>query len=75
MVVTLLFFIVDFYLDQIFFPYTFLESEIIMKNLTTPQAILFGLGLIALAIASVPYSSKIIKPAFAMSKNDIRKAI
>ena len=36
-----------------------------MKNLTTPQAILFGLGLIALAIASVPYSSKIVKPAFA----------
>ena len=36
-----------------------------MKNLTTPKAILFGLGLIALAIASVPYSSQIIKPAFA----------
>ena len=36
-----------------------------MKNLTTPKAILFGLGLIALAIASVPYSSKIIKPAYA----------
>ena len=39
-----------------------------MKNLTTPKAILFGLGLIALAIASVPYSSQIIKPAFAFSK-------
>ena len=36
-----------------------------MKNLTTPQAIFCGLGLIALAIASVPYSSKIIKPAYA----------
>ena len=36
-----------------------------MKNLTTPQAILCGLGLIALAIASVPYSSMIIKPAYA----------
>tara|TARA_E500000178_G_C16352553_1_gene458162 strand:+ start:36 stop:242 length:207 start_codon:yes stop_codon:yes gene_type:complete len=36
-----------------------------MKNLTTPQAILCGLGLIALAIALVPYSSKIIKPAYA----------
>ena len=36
-----------------------------MKNLTTPQAILCGLGLIALAIASVPYSSTIIKPAYA----------
>ena len=38
-----------------------------MKNLSTPQAILFGFGLIALAIASVPYSSKIVKPAFASS--------
>ena len=38
-----------------------------MKNLTTPQAILLGLGLIALSIASVPYSSQIIKPAFASS--------
>ena len=39
-----------------------------MKNLTTPKAILFGMGLIALAIASVPYSSQIIKPAFASSE-------
>ena len=39
-----------------------------MKNLTTPKAILFGLGLIALAIASVPYSSQIVKPAFASNK-------
>ena len=38
-----------------------------MKNLTTPQAILCGLGLIALAIASVPYSSQIVKPAYASS--------
>jgi hypothetical protein len=36
-----------------------------MKNLTTPKAILYGFGLVALAIASVPYSSQIIKPAFA----------
>lgn len=36
-----------------------------MKKMTTPQAILFGFGLVALAIASVPYSSKIIKPAYA----------
>tara|TARA_Y100000991_G_scaffold187657_1_gene152749 strand:- start:315 stop:512 length:198 start_codon:yes stop_codon:yes gene_type:complete len=42
-----------------------------MKNLTTPQAILCGLGLIALAIASVPYSSTIIKPAYA--SNSIHK--
>ena len=39
-----------------------------LKNLTTPKAILYGLGLIALAIASVPYSSQIIKPAFASSE-------
>ncbi len=36
-----------------------------MKNLTTPQSILFGLGLIALAIASVTFSSKIVSPAVA----------
>ena len=36
-----------------------------MKNLTTPQAILFGFGLVALAIASVPYSSKVVTPALA----------
>ena len=36
-----------------------------MKNLTTPQAILFGFGLVALAIASIPYSSQIVTPAFA----------
>ena len=36
-----------------------------MKNITTPQAILFGFGLVALAIASIPYSSQIIKPAHA----------
>ena len=32
-----------------------------MKNLTTPQAILCGFGLVALAIASVPFSSQIVK--------------
>ena len=36
-----------------------------MKNLTTPQAILCGFGLVALAIASVPYSTQIVKPAYA----------
>jgi len=36
-----------------------------MKNLTTPQAILFGFGLVALAIASVPYSSQVVTPALA----------
>ena len=36
-----------------------------MKNLTTPQSILCGFGLVALAIASVPYSSQIVKPAHA----------
>ena len=39
-----------------------------MKNLTTPQSILFGFGLVALAIASIPYSSNIVKPAFASNK-------
>ena len=34
-----------------------------MKNLTTPQAILFGFGLVALAIASIPYSSHVVTPA------------
>ena len=34
-----------------------------MENLTTPKAILFGFGLIALAIASVPYSSMLVKEA------------
>ena len=45
-----------------------------MKKLTTPQAILFGFGLIALAIVSVPYSSQIVKPAHAeLYKSDVRK--
>ena len=39
-----------------------------MKNLTTPQAILYGFGLVALAIASIPYSSQIIKPAYASNE-------
>ena len=36
-----------------------------MKNLTTPQAVLGGLALIALAVASIPYSSSIVTPAHA----------
>ena len=36
-----------------------------MKNLTTPQAILFGFGLVALAIASIPESSQVVTPALA----------
>ena len=36
-----------------------------MKNLTTPQAILCGFALIALAIASIPYSSSVVSPAHA----------
>ncbi len=36
-----------------------------MQKLTTPKAILLGLGLIALAIASVPYSSSLVKTAHA----------
>ena len=36
-----------------------------MKSLTTPQAILGGFVLVALAIASIPYSSNIVTPAHA----------
>ena len=36
-----------------------------MKHLTTPQAILCGFALIALAIASLPYSSNIVTLAHA----------
>ena len=36
-----------------------------MKNLTTPQAILCGCALVALAIASIPYSSNVVMPAHA----------
>ena len=46
-----------------------------MKNLTTPQAILCGLVLIALAIASIPYSPTIIKPAYAISNNVVANRI
>ena len=38
-----------------------------MKNLTTPQAILCGLGLIALAITLAPYSSSLVQTAYAAS--------
>jgi len=43
-----------------------------MKNLTTPQAVLGGLALIALAVASIPYSSNIVTPAHAVN-NTIHK--
>ena len=36
-----------------------------MKNLTTPQAIFGGFALVALAIASIPYSSNVVTPAHA----------
>jgi hypothetical protein len=38
-----------------------------MKNLTTPKAILIGLSLIALAIASTPLTSSLVQPAHAQS--------
>ena len=44
-----------------------------MKNLTTPQAILGGLALIALAIASIPYSSNIVTSAHADSHKGIKR--
>ena len=43
-----------------------------MKNLTTPQAILGGFVLVALAIASIPYSSNIVTPAHAVN-NTVHK--
>ena len=46
-----------------------------MKNLTTPQSILCGFGLVALAIASIPYSSQIVKPANANANGVQRVAI
>ena len=38
-----------------------------MSNLTTPKAVLVGFLLLALAIASLPYSARIITPAKAQS--------
>ena len=46
-----------------------------MKNLTTPQAILIGLGMIAFAIASVPFSSKIVTSANASNDKILKIAI
>ena len=46
-----------------------------MKNLTTPQAILCGFALIALAIASLPYSSNIVSPAHAYGEKVQKIAI
>ena len=46
-----------------------------MKNLTTPQAILGGLALIALAIASIPYSPNIVPPAQAYTDRVSKVAI
>ena len=40
-----------------------------MKNLTMPKVVLIGFFLIAFSIASIPYSEKIIKPAFALGNN------
>ena len=46
-----------------------------MKNLTTPQAILGGFVLVALAIASIPYSSNIVSPAQAYTDRVSKVAI
>ena len=46
-----------------------------MKNLTTPQAILCGFALVALAIASIPYSSNIVSPAQAYADRVSKVAI
>ncbi|MDG1272875.1 MAG: hypothetical protein P8P46_00275 [Alphaproteobacteria bacterium] len=46
-----------------------------MKNLTTPQAVLGGLALIALAVASIPYSSNIVTPAHASGIQTCRRKL
>lgn len=46
-----------------------------MKKLTTPKAIFFGFSLIAIGIASVPYSSMLIKPAYGISNNVVANRI
>ena len=46
-----------------------------MKNLTTPQAILCGFALIALAIVSIPHSSNIVSPAQAYADRVSKVAI
>lgn len=38
-----------------------------MQNLTTPKATLIGLSLIALAIATTPFTSGFVQPAIAQS--------
>jgi len=43
-----------------------------MTELTTPKAIFLGLSLIAVAIASVPYSQEIVRKAEAAT-NDVQK--
>jgi hypothetical protein len=43
-----------------------------MTELTTPKAIFLGLSLIAVAIASVPYSREIVRKAQAAT-NDVQK--
>ena len=40
--------------------------------MTTPQAILTGFTLLALAIASLPYSNGLISPAFAYGEQEVR---
>jgi hypothetical protein len=40
--------------------------------MTTPQAILTGFALVALAIASLPYSNGLISPAFAATPQKVQ---
>ena len=42
-----------------------------MKNLTSPQVNLCGFTLVALAIASIPYSSNIVTPAHAAGVENV----
>ena len=46
-----------------------------MKNLTIAHSILFGLSLIALSVASIPYSNLLVRQAVAQSDKVYKIAI
>ena len=43
------------------------------KELTTPKAILIGMSLIAVAIASIPYSKSVVGDAHAASGSGVQR--
>jgi len=46
-----------------------------MTKLTTPKSILIGFALIALSIASIPYSNLIVPKAYAGDSNVIQRIL